>query len=519
MSFRTAQDGPSGEPVPLRTGMILTACCLGQLMVMLDASILNVALPVISEALEFDQHSLQWVINAFMIPTAGFLLLAGRMADLFGRRRLFLVGVVLFTAASLAGGLSYDATTLILARALQGLGAAIMAPATLTVLGTTFTEPEARARAFGLWGAVAGGGGALGVILGGIITEWTSWRWVLLINVPVGIALYLMIARSVPETRAPGERKLDVLGALSVTFGLVTLVYGIAEGESYGWGSARIVTVLGLSAALIAFFLYDQARIARQPLIPLGVFRHRSLSLANLVMLGVGAALAGTFYFLTLLFQMVLGYTPLETGVAYLPLSLSVFVGAGGISVLVGRIGPRPVLLTGLSLAVAGLLWFSRADENAAFAADLLGPSLLFGFGVGMVMTSVTTAATSDLPSHQQGLSSGLLTTTETLGGAAGLAVLVAVANSRTEEEMAGRAPTRELTESALASGFGLAFLTCAFVLVASLLAAFALPRGIRGEGGHGVPAEEAPSGEGDGGDREDGEGGPVGRAAVLEKH
>lgn len=452
-----------------RTGLVLLACCVGQLLVVLDGTIMNVALPSIESALRFDANSLQWVINAYLIPTAGLLLLAGRMADLFSRRGFFLAGIALFTVASLAGGFAQDATQLIIARAGQGVGVALMSPATLTVLGTTFTDPAQRAKAFGLWGAAGGSGGAIGVLAGGIVTDWLSWRWVMLLNVPVGIALFIVAAISItPSAAQAGPRKLDILGAVSVTIGMAALVFGIAQGEREGWGSPVSLISFAVAVVGIAVFLYDQAKIASAPLVPLSVFRNRSIVAANISMFCVGAAMASTFYFLTLLMQFVLGYSPLVTGLSYLPLSVAIFLGAGLVAPQTSKLGGRFTLLSGLIVGVVGLGWLSFVDSRATFVADLLGPSLLFGVGVGMVLGTVANLATAALPSSQQGLASGLLTTGQALGGAAGLAVLVAVANAGGGES---RVPEQ------MASGYADAFLGTAVLLVVAALAAAAMPK------------------------------------------
>jgi EmrB/QacA subfamily drug resistance transporter len=404
------------------------------------------------------------------------------MADLFGRRRLFLTGIAVFTVSSLLGGLAVSSLWLILARAGQGVGAAIIAPATLSVLSTTFVEPKERAKAFGLWGAAAGSGGAIGVLAGGVIVEWLSWRWVLLVNIPLGAVLMFMVASAVAESRDPqARRRLDVMGALSVTLGLALIVYGIAEGERYGWGSTRILTALGAGVLLLVFFLVDQAKLAEQPIMPLSIFRSRSVSVANAVTFFGGAAMLSTFYFITMQLQLVLGYSALHTGLAYLPLSLATFVGAGGCSVVVARTGSRPVLLVGLVLAAVGLLWLSRADETAAFAADLLGPTVIFGIGLGLLITGTANAATADVPESQQGLASGLLNTNQTLGSAVGLAILVAVANSRTKEAMKSVDPADAVARAhALSSGYERAFLVTAGVLAATVLIALAAPKARR---------------------------------------
>jgi EmrB/QacA subfamily drug resistance transporter len=469
--------GPLARRGPPRFGLILAVCCLGQLMVILDVSIVNVALPAMQKALHFDVHSLQWVFNAYLIAFAGFLLLTGRLADLFGRRRLLLSGLVVFTVASLIGGISQNAITLVLARGGMGLGAAAIASSALAVLSATFTEPAARAKAFALWGAAAGSGGAVGVLSGGAIVQWLSWRWVLLVNVPLGLLIFAMAVVAVGQAHAARTRlKLDLPGALSVTLGITGIVYGLAAGEQYGWGSARIVASFGIGAALLAFFVLDQAKLARQPLMPLGFFRNRSVSAANVLMFAVGATLPSTFYFLTLLFQRVLGYGPLHTGLVFLPLSATAFAGAALCSGLVPRVGPRTVLILGLLPMIGALGWLSQANEFSTFGADLLGPTMLFGFGLGAIVTAAAAAATAGVSEDQQGLASGLLNTNQSLGGAAGLACLVAVASARTTS-VGGPSVAGGLSHHALAAGYGLGFLASGVLLVASLAAAAAVPR------------------------------------------
>ncbi len=478
MTSEVLAEQPVGRSGPAqRTGLILAACCLSQLMVILDSSIMNVALPVVERDLHFDANSLQWVLNAFTIPFAGFLLLAGRLADLYGRRRLFLTGIVLFTLTSLIGGLSANGPMLVAARAGQGVAAAVIAPASLTLLSITFKTPAERARAFGLWGAAAGSGGAIGVLAGGVIVEWLPWRWVLLVNVPLGVLLFAMAWASVGESRDErARRKLDIPGALSVTLGIASLVYGIAEGQNYGWTQGRIIAALAVGAVLVAFFLYDQARLAPVPLMTLGIFRKRSVSTANIVMFLGGAVMLGTFYFLTLLLQVVLRYSPLHTGLAYLPLSLATFVGAFTCSAVVAKTGARPVLLLGMALDAIALLWLSRADEHATFAGGLLGPTVLFGIGIGLVSTGTANAATAEVPWTQQGMASGLLNTNKSVGSAAGLAALVAISNSRTAHLISGD-PAAAHDGHALAGGFQLGFLVACGFSVVGLIAALFTPR------------------------------------------
>ncbi|WP_410538497.1 MFS transporter [Streptomyces sp. KL2] len=465
---------------PRRAGFVLAVCCLAQLTVILDASIVNVAIPSIQQDLQFTPGSLTWVYNGYLIPFAGFLLLAGRMVDLLGGRRMLLVGLAVFTVFSLVGGIAPNAGALVIGRAGQGFGGAIMASASLAVLSSTFTHPVERAKALALWGAASGSGGAIGVLSGGAIVQWMSWRWVFLINVPLCLLIVGMAVVSVATTSRIGTRggtKLDVLGSLSVTLGIAALVYGLAEGQRYGWGSARIVASLTIGVVLLAVFVLDQAKWAAQPLMELSLFRNRSVWAANVTMLALGAALPTAFYFLTLLYQSVLHYSAIRTGLVFLPLTLCAFAGAAASSVVGPKTGPRPLMLVGLFPMIAGLLWQSSADESASYIADLLGPSLLFGLGLGILVTSVAAAATAGVPEDKQGLASGVLNTSQALGGAAGLAVMVALAQWRTAQVADGGPPDVH----AFASGYGVAFLATAVLLVLSLAAAAAVPRTVPG--------------------------------------
>ncbi|WP_181802139.1 MFS transporter [Streptomyces shenzhenensis] len=464
---------PPGPGPGRRLGLVLAACCLGQFMNVLDASVVNVALPVISDDLHFDQHNLQLVNTAYTVVVCGFLLLGGRLADLFGQRRIFLCGVGLFTFASVVGGAAGTPVTLVLARAFQGLGAAVMAPTTLTVLGTTFTEPAARARAFGWWSAVSGAAGAIGVLAGGVITEWSSWRWIFLINAPVGIALFAAVLRVVPETGPRGtRRRLDVPGAVTVTLGLMATVYGVSQAQVHGWSSVRVLGPLAAGAALLAAFAVIQTRFARHPLVPFGIFRNRSVAAANLVAFFGIAALFSTFYFFTLLLQQVLGYSPLRTGLSYLPLSLGIALGGWGVASLVPRTGPRPILLGGLALSGTALCWLARVDGGAHYLSDVLGPAVVLGFGMGAVLNATTNAATAGLGPEQAGLAAGLLNTTRQLGSAVGLVTLAALAAVRADARSAAGASTTE----ALAAGYGLALLGAALFAGAGLVAALFVP-------------------------------------------
>jgi EmrB/QacA subfamily drug resistance transporter len=466
----TAQTVLTRQPVARRTrlDLVLAVCCLGQFMNVLDASVMNVALPVIAGELHFERNDLQWVNNAYTIAVCGFLLLGGRLADLFGQRRVFLLGAALFTFASLVGGAAPSGVTLVLARAFQGLGAAVMAPATLTVLGTTFTEPGPRARAFGWWSAVSGSAGAAGVLLGGVITESLSWRWVLLVNVPLGIALLTAVRWVVPETRGTtGRRGLDLPGSFAITVGLMAGVYGIAESHARGWGSPHVLGAFVLSAVLVVAFLLRQARAAH-PLMPLDIFRNRGVRAANLVAFFAIAALFSTFYFLTLVLQQVMGFGPLATGLSYLPLSLGIALGGWAISAVVPKIGPRPVLVGGLLMATAGLFWLARSTV----AGEVLGATAVLGLGMGAVLNATTNAATAGLPHQQAGLASGLLNTIRQLGSAIGLVALATLATARTDAELAAG----ESLSHALGSGYGLALTGAALFTAAGVLAALLVP-------------------------------------------
>lgn len=475
----TTETTAAVKGAPERLGLVLAVCCAGQFLVVLDASVMNVALPSIKTALHFPTDSLQWIINAYTIVFAGFLLLGGRLADIYGRRRVFLGGIAVFTLASLAGGLAWNPASLLAARGVQGLGAAVMAPATLTVLGTTFTDRERRARAFGLWGAVAAGGGAIGALVGGAITEWLSWRWILLVNVPVGVLLTVGAVYAVTESRKEDDdRRMDLPGALAITAGLILLVYGIVRSEKEGWGSPQIVASLGLAVVLLVLFAVNEARRTSHPLVPLGIFRNRSVTAANLVALTSTAALWGTFFLFTLLLQLVLDYSPLETGFAYLPLSLGIVAAARGVAPLVPKAGPRPLLVAGLLLSAAGLAWLSRAGADARFAADLFGPTLVLGIGQGLVSASMTVAGTSEVGYREQGLVSGLLNTSRQVGGALGLGVLAVVAAAHTS----GVAHGTRVTPQALAEGFDRALLVSALFPLLGVAAALAVPR-IRPDG------------------------------------
>ncbi len=477
----SAQRSPALEISPGRSvpaWLLLAIVCIGQFMVVLDISIVNVALPSIQSSLRFSTSGLQWVVNAYTLTFAGFLLLGGRAADLFGRRRVFLVGLGVFTLASLFGGFAENQAWLVTARALQGFGAAILAPATLTILTTSFSEGPARARALGVWSAVASAGASAGSLLGGILTDFLSWRWILFVNVPVGLAALILARRYLPESRADMEhRHLDVAGAVTVTGGLVALVYAIVRTERYAWSSPQVLIPLALAVVLLASFLVIQQRFSRAPLMPLRIFRSRTVVGGNLVMLLLFCAMFGSWYFETLFMQRVLGFSPLQAGLAFLPQTLLIAAGAQLTARLVTRLGPRPLILLGTLIGASGLIWLTRITPGSTFAVDLLPPFILIGLGMGLTVTPVTVAGTAGVPRADAGLASGLLNTSRTVGASIGLAALATLAANRTTGVLAGLAPTPAHAAAALTDGYSLAFMVASVILlVAAAVAMATLP-------------------------------------------
>jgi EmrB/QacA subfamily drug resistance transporter len=467
---------PQIAPDPKRW-IALILLCAAQFMVVLDASIVNVALPSIQTDLDFSQQNLQWVVNAYTLVFGGFLLLGGRLADLLGRRRVFVAGLFLFSAASLLGGFAQSEGQLIAARALQGLGAAIVSPAALAIVTTTFAEGSERNKALGIWGAIAGAGGAVGVLMGGVLTEFMGWEWVLFVNVPIGVAAALATPRFVRESRMDRDGAgFDVLGALTVTAGLVILVYGLVKANDFGWGDGRTIGLLGASVAFIAAFVAIESR-SRSPLVPLAFFRQRTPTAAQGIGLLVGASLFSMFFFISLYLQQVLGFSALEAGVAYLPLSAGIIVSAGAASQLVERVGVKPVLTTGLALVVLGLLMFTGIDANGSYVGDVLFPSLVVAVGLGLAFVPLTIAAVAGVRGEEAGLASGLINTSQQVGGALGLAVLSTVANSRTEEVMQAARGAREALPAALTEGFQNAFLVGSLFAIAGIVLAVTMLR------------------------------------------
>jgi EmrB/QacA subfamily drug resistance transporter len=430
--------------------LALILLCSAQFVVVLDASIVNVALPTIGKALDFSQENLPWVVNAYVLTFGGFLLLGGRTADLLGRRRVFMAGLMLVAGASLAAGFAATEGQLIAARAAQGLGAAIISPAALSIVTTTFSDGAERNKALGVWGAVAGSGGAAGVLLGGILTDGLGWEWVLWVNVPVSLIAFALSPRLLAESSAEGEtRAFDVAGAITVTAALSVLVYALVDANDAGWGSSQTIGLIALSLVLLAVFVAIELR-ARKPLVPFSIFRIRTLTGANVVGLLVGASLFSMFFFISLYMQQVLGYSAIHAGLSYLPLALVIMASAGIASQLVTKLGYKPVLAAGMLFIVAGLLWFSRVSVGGGFTTDILGPSLLAAAGLGFAFVTTTIAAVSGVEEGEAGLASGLINTSQQVGGALGLAVLSSVATSHTADV----ANLHDLTE-----GFQAAFL------------------------------------------------------------
>jgi EmrB/QacA subfamily drug resistance transporter len=455
---------------PRAKNLALILLAMTQFVIVIDAAIVNVALPSIGAHLHFSRDDLSWVVNAYTLTFGGFLLLGGRLADLLGRRRMFMAGLVLFSLASFAGGIAQSEPWLIAARAVQGLGAAIVSPAALSIITTTFAEGPERNRALGIWGAVAGAGGAAGVLLGGILTSGLSWRWVLFVNVPIGIAAAALAPRLLAESRAEGgAQAFDFPGAVTVTAGVSLLVYAVVDAVNAGWGSAATVLRLAGSAVLLITFVVIEVR-QRDPLMPFSIFRLRTLRGANIVGLLIGMSLFSMFFFISLYLQDVLHFSPIKTGISYLPLSVGIILSAGLASQLVTRLGFKPPLLTGLLLVAGGLVWFAQVPgTGGSYWADVLGPSLLAAVGLGFSFVSVTIAAVAGTRPHEAGLASGLINTSQQVGGALGLAILATVANSRTQSLLHAGVDT----SVALTKGYDRAFLVGAgFAIVGAILAA-----------------------------------------------
>ncbi len=477
----------SSEVPDPRRWIALVLLCATQFMLIIDVSIVNVALPTIQRDLEFTESSLQWVASAYALTFGGFLLLGGRMADLLGRRRLFMVGLGVFVIASLACGFANTNNLLIAARAAQGLGGALIAPAALSILSTTFAEGSERNKALAVWGAVSGAGGAVGVLLGGVLTEYVGWEWVFFVNAPIGVGAILLAPRLLRESRVEDAvRSFDMVGAFLVTASLSLLVYTVVKTDEYYWFSGRTIGFFAISIVLMAAFLFNEQRAA-SPLLPLSIFRLPTIVGANVVGFMLGAAIFAMFFLLALYMQgpAGLGYTPIRSGLGYLLVACTIIVSAGASLALVGRFGVRNVLLAGLVLLTLGLLFFTRVSPHGSYLGDLAPGFILAGVGLGFAFIPVTIAALMGISDDESGLASGLINTSQQVGGAFGVALLTTVFTSRTADQIqAGVA-----RDIAYTDGLSRAFLVGALMSVLGLAAAVVLIRGGRQQ----TTAAEAP--------------------------
>jgi EmrB/QacA subfamily drug resistance transporter len=464
-----------------------------QFVIVLDAAIVNVAIPSIGRDLDFSRENLAWIPNAYALTFGGFLLLGGRMADLLGRRRLFMVGLIVFVISSLLGGLSQSEEQLIAARAVQGLGAALLAPSALSMVTNMFSEGAERNKALGVWGAVSGSGGAAGVLLGGVLTEYAGWQWVLWVNVPIGLIAALLAPRLLVESRRESDtRHFDALGAVTITAGLSLLVYALVDTINAGWGSTETLVRLAIAFGLIGAFVVTEGR-SIAPLVPFAIFRKRTLTGANVIGLLLGASLFSMFFFLSRYMQEVLQYDALKTGLSYLPLALVIIISAGGASVLVTKIGFKPVLVAGLVLVTIGLLWFTQLPVDGIYLSDIIAPMVIAAAGLGFAFVPVTIAAVSGISEDDSGLASGLINTSQQIGGALGLAVLATIANSTTESLLKTAGGNPAAIPGALTDGFQDAFLAGAGFAVLGILAAMFVIRSADSRALVGVDPAELP--------------------------
>jgi len=440
---------------------------IAYLMVVLDVSIVNVALPSIETDLGFAREDLQWVVSGYALTFGGFLLLGGRMGDLLGRRMIFMIGLASFAAFSLLAGLSTSPEMLIVARLLQGAAGAVLSPSVFSIVSVLFKEGSERNKALGILGAIAGSGAAIGVLAGGVLTEYVGWEWIFFVNVPIGLAALAFVPRYVSESRADGmTRHFDTAGAVTVTGSLMLLVYGLTQTTNNGWTSIQTIAALAGSAVLMAAFLWIENR-SRSPLVPLGFFRRRTPTAANVIGLGLGTMVFGMFFLLSLYMQQVLGFSALKTGVGYLAVALTAVVASGIAQALVTRLGVKPILAIGMGLLGGGLAYFTQVSPNGSYLGDLLPGFLLIGVGLGFSFVPVSIAALAGVTGKDAGLASGLINTSQQIGGAIGLAVLATVSTTRTENLLAdGKDPATALT-----SGFQIAFWVGVGLAVASLVA------------------------------------------------
>jgi len=465
--------------------LALYVLCLGDLMIVLDGTIVNVALPTIRDDLGFSQTSLAWVVNAYLLTFGGFLLLGGRLGDLFGQRKLFLIGIGIFTAASLGCGLSTSQELLVTMRAVQGLGGALVSAVAFSLVITLFTETAERAKAMGIFGFVLSGGGVAGVLAGGILTDLFSWHWIFLVNLPVGALVFFLSLRLLPPVPGTASGRLDVAGAVTVTGALMLAVYAIVNGNDTGWLTAQTLGLLGAAVLLVVVFLIIESRIAA-PLVPLGIFRNRNLSTANVIGTVLAAGLFAYFFFSALYMQIVLDYSPLEVGLAYLPGTVLWGMSSLYSDKLVMRFGIKPPLLAGLSLMMLGLLLFARAPVDGSWAADILPATLALGLGAGIAFNPILLAAMSDVAPEQAGLASGVVNTAFMMGGALGLAILASLAQYRTDNLLDSGTDFVAATNAGYHAAFllGIGFLAAAALVSGFVLRATTAPA-------HAEPATE----------------------------
>src|SRR6478672_778597 len=456
-------------PPRVNPWLVLVLVCLAQFMVILDATIVNVALPTIQKDLDMTDTNLQWVVNAYTLLFGGFLLLGGRAGDLAGRKKIFLLGLIVFTSASLLCALATGSTWLIVTRGLQGLGAALVSPAALSIVTATFREGSERTKALGVWAAIAVGGGAVGLLLGGILVQTLSWPWIFLVNIPVGLVAFLLSLKYVPESRDEHVHKsFDIPGAVAVTAGLIALVYGIVRSAELGWGSGEVLGILVVAAVLLIGFVVIEHRSA-EPLVRLSIFAVRTVRGANVAMLIVACGLFSMFFFNTLYLQRVLDFSPIESGLAFLPFTAGIIIGSIASQQLIPRLGAREVPIIGLIIAVLGMLLFVRLTPDSTYLADILPGIMLTSIGMGLTFVPLTLIATSGIPVDDAGLASGLFNTSQQVGGALGLALLSTFAANKTADVLAssGGKPTQAETAQALVDGFHVAWIGCAAFLAA----------------------------------------------------
>lgn len=466
----TTQMTPAEALSHRRKQIILLLACLGQFMVVLDIAIVTVALPSMKHSLDFSATGLQWVVNAYTLTYAGFLLLGGRAGDMFGRRRMFLIGLAVFTLASLVCGLAWSPSSMVAARAIQGLGGAILSPATLTILIVTFTDARERAHALGIWSAALASGGATGALAGGFLTDYLNWRWIFLINVPIGIVGFILARQTLTESRAEGTRSLDVAGAVTITAGLTALVYGVVQTSSHSWGSVATIIPLTLAAILIAAFIIIEMRTTA-PLVPFSTFRSRPLTGANVVMFLIGASMFAMWYFVSLYLQEVLHYSPMQAGLCFFPAAVAVVIGAQISGRIVGRAGPRMIMSASTLVVGLALFWMSQTTATSTYWSGIFGPITVAALGLGFSFPAGTFAATMGVAPQRAGLASGLVNANRQLGGAIGLAVLATIADQYTTSLLPGTALPEAIT-----SGYTLAFAIGGVIAICAAVSAFIVP-------------------------------------------